>query len=124
MAPKAGWLVLVQRSADEAFGPARTGLVAQLAGLALGATVAIVLLLWAGRRLDDAAEAQRRTLAALQDAVGKLERRQALRDAFVGVMSHELRTPVTTIFGAVKLLVKWPRRPELGIPPRRHRGGG
>lgn len=113
MAPAAGWLVLVQRSASEAFGPARVGLGFQLAGLALGAAVAIVLLAWAGRRLDVAADAERRTLVALQDAIGKLERRQALRDAFVGVMSHELRTPVTTIYGAVKLLVKWPRRPEL-----------
>jgi two-component system sensor histidine kinase KdpD len=112
-APTAGWLVLVERSAEEAFGPARVALAAQVLALALGAAIAVVLLLWAGRRLDDAAEAERRNLAALQDAVGQLEHRQALRDAFVGVMSHELRTPVTTIYGAVKLLVKWPRRPDL-----------
>lgn len=113
MAPTAGWLVLVERSADEAFGAARTALAAQLIALALGAAIAVLLLAWAGRRLDAAAIAERRNLAALQDAVGELEHRQALRDAFVGVMSHELRTPVTTIYGAVKLLVKWPRRPDL-----------
>ena len=112
-APTAGWLVLVERSADEAFGTARTALAAQVIALALGALIAVLLLLWAGRRLDAAAVAERRNLAALQDAVGQLEHRQALRDAFVGVMSHELRTPVTTIYGAVKLLVRWPRRPEL-----------
>jgi two-component system sensor histidine kinase KdpD len=105
--------VLVDRSAEEAFGPARTALAAQVVALALGAAIAVLLLLWAGRRLDAAAVAERRNLAALKDAVGQLEHRQALRDAFVGVMSHELRTPVTTIYGAVKLLVKWPRRPDL-----------
>lgn len=113
MAPTAGWLVLVERSAEEAFGPARTALAAQLLALTLGAAIAVLLLIWAGKRLDAAAVAERRNLAALQDAVGQLEHRQALRDAFVGVMSHELRTPVTTIYGAVKLLVKWPRRPDL-----------
>ena len=112
-APTAGWLVLVERSAQEAFGPARVALAAQLLALVFSAAIAVLLLVWASRRLDAAAETERRNLAALQDAVGQLEHRQALRDAFVGVMSHELRTPVTTIYGAVKLLVKWPRRPDL-----------
>jgi len=112
-APTAGWLVLVERSAEEAFGFARVALAAQLLALVLSAAIAVLLLVWASRRLDSAAETERRNLAALQDAVGQLEHRQALRDAFVGVMSHELRTPVTTIYGAVKLLVKWPRRPDL-----------
>ena len=112
-APTAEWLVLVDRSAPTAFWQARLTLAFQLGVIALGTAVAVVLLLWSGRRLDDAAEAERRTLAQLEAAVGRLEQRQALHDAFVGVMSHELRTPVTTIYGAIKLLVKSPRRPDL-----------
>jgi signal transduction histidine kinase len=111
-APTAEWLVLVDRSASAAFWPARATLAFQLSVIALGTAIAVTLLLWSGRRLDDAAEAERRTLAQLEEAIGRLEHRQALHDAFVGVMSHELRTPVTTIYGAIKLLVKHPRRPE------------
>ena len=112
-APTAGWLVLVDQPAAVAFWDARLTLAFQLGAIALGTAIAVVLLLWSGRRLDEAAEAERRTLAALQEAIGKLEHRQSLHDAFVGVMSHELRTPVTTIYGAIKLLVKSPRRPDL-----------
>ena len=112
-APTAEWLVLVDRSAPAAFWQARLTLAFQLGVIALGTAIAVVLLLWSGRRLDNAAEAERRTLAQLEEAVGRLEHRQALHDAFVGVMSHELRTPVTTIYGAIKLLVKSPRRPDL-----------
>ena len=112
-APTAGWLVLVDSPSAAAFWDARLTLAFQLGVIALGTAIAVVLLLWSGRRLDSAAEAERRTLAALQAAIGKLEHRQALHDAFVGVMSHELRTPVTTIYGAIKLLVKSPRRPDL-----------
>jgi two-component system sensor histidine kinase KdpD len=112
-APAAGWLVLVDAAADAAFGSTRLTLAVQIGVLALGASIAVLVLLWASRRLDEAADAERRTLAALEAAIGQLEHRQALHDAFVGVMSHELRTPVTTIYGAVKLLVKSPRRPDL-----------
>jgi signal transduction histidine kinase len=112
-APTAGWLVLVDQSAGTALWPARLTLAFQLGAIAIGTAIAVVLLLWSGRRLDEAARAERRTLAQLQEAVGRLEHRQALHEAFVGVMSHELRTPVTTIYGAIKLLVKAPRRPDL-----------
>ena len=112
-APTADWLVLVDRPAGAAFWSARLTLAFQLGVIALGTGIAVTLLLWSGRRLDDAAEAERRTLAQLEQAIGRLEHRQALHDAFVGVMSHELRTPVTTIYGAIKLLVKSPRRPDL-----------
>jgi signal transduction histidine kinase len=112
-APAAGWLVLVDTAAGEAFGAARVDFGVQLAVIVLATLVTVVLLVWAGRRLDEAAAAERRTLARLHDAIGTLEHRQALHDAFVGVMSHELRTPVTTIYGVVKLLAKQPRRPDL-----------
>ena len=78
------------------------------------------MLVWASRRLDAAVAEQTRaydqelaTRRELEAAVAELEKRQELRDAFVGVMSHELRTPVTTIYGAAKLLAKSPRRAEL-----------
>jgi signal transduction histidine kinase len=112
-APAAGWLVLVDTPASDAFGGARADFGVQVSVIAIATAVTIVLLLWAGRRLDEAAEAERRTLAKLREAIGTLEQRQALHDAFVGVMSHELRTPVTTIYGVVKLLAKQPRRPDL-----------
>jgi signal transduction histidine kinase len=119
-APNAGWEVLVVRSAAEAFGPARTALELQVALIAAGSILAALVLVWASRRLDAAVREQSRAYAAeritreaLELAVAKLEERQVLRDAFVGVMSHELRTPVTTIYGAAKLLRKDPRRPEL-----------
>jgi signal transduction histidine kinase len=118
--PSAGWLVLVQRSAAEAFGPATAAFVLQLVLIVAGSAIAIVVLLWASRRLDRAVHEQsvayaseRATREELESAVAKLEERQVLRDAFVGVMSHELRTPVTTIYGAAKLLGKQPRRDEL-----------
>jgi len=85
-----------------------------------GSVLAVVVLLWASWRLDVAVAAQthayaqeRATRTELEAAIATLERRQVMRDAFVGVMSHELRTPVTTIYGAAKLLAKSPRRPEL-----------
>ena len=120
LAPSAGWLVLVQRSADEAFLPATSAFVLQVILIVGGSLLAIVVLLWASWRLDAAVAEQTRAYAQeratreqLEAAIATLEERQVLRDAFVGVMSHELRTPVTTIYGAAKLLAKWPRRPEL-----------
>jgi signal transduction histidine kinase len=119
VAPTAGWLVLVERSAAQGFGPATSALIATLAFIAGGTGLAIVLLLWAARRLEaafrdqsDAYESEREARELLQGAVSKLERRDALREAFVGVMSHELRTPVTTIYGAAKLLSRSPDRPD------------
>jgi signal transduction histidine kinase len=118
--PSAGWLVLVQRSASEAFGPATAAFILQLVLIVAGSAIAILVLWWASRRLDRAVHEQslafaseRATREELEAAVAKLEERQVLRDAFVGVMSHELRTPVTTIYGAAKLLAKQPRREEL-----------
>jgi len=120
LAPSAGWLVLVQRPASEAFGPTNAALAVQLALIGGASILAIAVLVWTSRRLDAAVEAQtiayareRSTREQLEEAVAKLEERQVLRDAFVSVMSHELRTPVTTIYGAAKLLGKSPRRPEL-----------
>jgi signal transduction histidine kinase len=112
-APSAGWLVLVQRPMEAAIGGAGMALAVQWLGIVLGGAIAAVILLWAARRLDDAADAEAATLVRLQDAVATLEQREALREAFVGVMSHELRTPVTTIYGATKLLQRSPRRAEL-----------
>ncbi len=120
LAPSAGWLVLVQRSADEAFLPASSAFALEVVLIVGGSLLAIVVLLWASWRLDAAVAEQTRVYAKeratrqeLETAIATLEERQVLRDAFVGVMSHELRTPVTTIYGAAKLLAKWPRRPEL-----------
>ena len=120
LAPSAGWLVLVQRSADEAFLPASSAFALQVVLILGGSLLAVVVLLWASWRLDAAVAEQTRayaqelaTRAQLEAAIATLEERQVLRDAFVGVMSHELRTPVTTIYGAAKLLAKSPRRPEL-----------
>jgi signal transduction histidine kinase len=118
--PSAGWIVLEQRSAAEAFGPHTAAFILQLAAILGGSTIAIIVLVWASRRLDAAVHEQsvayaseRATRLELETAVAQLEERQVLRDAFVGVMSHELRTPVTTIYGAAKLLAKQPRRDEL-----------
>jgi two-component system sensor histidine kinase ChiS len=120
LAPSAGWLVLVQRSSEEAFLPATSAFVLQVFLIVAGSVLAVVVLLWASWRLDAAVEEQSRAYAQeratreqLEAAISTLEERQVLRDAFVGVMSHELRTPVTTIYGAAKLLAKTPRRPEL-----------
>ncbi|MFN8623256.1 MAG: sensor histidine kinase [Chloroflexota bacterium] len=120
VADTSGWLVLVERSAGETYGSATLTLVTQLLAIALGVVAAVALLAWAARRLDRALKAQSAAYAAervarqeLQEALRVQEHRQAIRDAFVGVMSHELRTPVTTIYGAAKLLVRDPRRPEL-----------
>jgi signal transduction histidine kinase len=111
--------VLVERPAEEAFRPAKNGFLAQLLGLFAGAALSIAILIWAARRLDSAVQEQsaayeieRSTREELQRAVARLEEREALRDAFVGVMSHELRTPVTTIYGAAKLLAKGPGRED------------
>jgi signal transduction histidine kinase len=118
-APTADWLVLVERHAAQAFGAANATLTTTLALIAGSTGLGIVLLLWAAWRLDrafreqeEAYEAERSTRVLLQEAVGKLESREALREAFVGVMSHELRTPVTTIYGAAKLLSRSPGRSE------------
>jgi signal transduction histidine kinase len=118
--PSAGWVVLAQRPAGEAFGQPTRAFIFALALIAGFAVLAGVVLVWASRRLDDAVAEQSRAYALerstrqeLEAAVAQLERGQELRDAFVGVMSHELRTPVTTIYGAAKLLAKSPRRPEL-----------
>jgi two-component system, sensor histidine kinase ChiS len=120
IAPSAGWVVLVQRPAAEAFAAPTSTFAVQAALIATGSLLTIVVLLWASRRLDAAVreqlrayEAEHSTRLQLQAAVAQLEERQVLRDAFVGVMSHELRTPVTTIYGAAKLLARSPRRPEL-----------
>ena len=120
LVPSAGWLVLEQRPASEAFGPPTAAFILQLVAILGGSAIAISVLVWASRRLDAAVQEQsiayaseRATRLELEAAVAQLEERQVLRDAFVGVMSHELRTPVTTIYGAAKLLAKHPRRDEL-----------
>ena len=112
-APSAGWLVLVERPAAEALGPARSQLGVRLLGIAFVALIAILILVWAERRVERASQAERATNERLRIAVAELERRERLRDAFVSVMSHELRTPVTSIYAASKLLSRDPRRPEL-----------
>jgi signal transduction histidine kinase len=117
-APTSGWRVLVARPADEAF-QATASYNSVGAAILAGAGLSVALLIWAARRLDlafreqsAAYEAEREARELLQTAVGTLEQREALREAYVGVMSHELRTPVTTIYGAAKLLVRSPRRAE------------
>jgi signal transduction histidine kinase len=112
-APSAGWLVLVERPVAEALAPARGQLGVRLAAIAIVALIAVLLLAWAERRVERATRAERATLERLRAAVGELERRERLRDAFTSVMSHELRTPVTSIYAASKLLARDPRRPEL-----------
>lgn len=113
VAPSAGWLVLVDRPAAEVLAPARSQLGIRLLGIALVALISILILVWAERRVERATLAERATLERLEVAVGELERRERLREAFVSVMSHELRTPVTSIYAASKLLARDPRRPEL-----------
>lgn len=113
LAPSVDWLVLVERPASDAFQPARGELGSRLAVIAVVASIAILILLWAERRVERSARAERATMERLQVAVGELERRERLREVFVSVMSHELRTPVTSIYAASKLLAKDPRRPEL-----------
>jgi signal transduction histidine kinase len=120
LAPSADWLVLVQLPASAVFGPINAALAIQLTLIAAATILAMLVLTWMSRRLDAAVEAQtvaysleRSTRQQLEEAIATLEKRQVLRDAFVGVMSHELRTPVTTIYGAAKLLARSPRRPEL-----------
>jgi signal transduction histidine kinase len=118
--PTADWLVLVESSSSEAFGPARTSLLSQLLIVGL-VTVASLGALWvAGRRIGTsarqrevayAAEHEARTRAEVavrraEELLEELRERETLRDAFIGVLSHELRTPVTTIYGAAKLLAK------------------
>lgn len=112
-APSAGWLVLVERPEAEALAPARLQLGVRLAAIAIVALIAVLILAWAERRVERVTRAERSTLAQLRVAVGELERRERMRDAFTSVMSHELRTPVTTIYAASKLLARDPRRPEL-----------
>jgi signal transduction histidine kinase len=111
-APRAGWTVITRVPASTAIAPAQRDLALQLIVLAIAATMAIVLLFWAARRLERAAAAEHRSLAALQVANDTLERRQALSDAFAGVMSHELRTPVTSIATAAELLRLDPGREQ------------
>lgn len=108
-APRAGWTVITRVPASAAIAPAQRDLAIQLIALAIAAAMAIALLFWAARRLEQAAAAEHRSLSALQTAIDTLERRQAFSDAFAGVMSHELRTPVTSIGVAAELL-----RPQLG----------
>jgi signal transduction histidine kinase len=120
VSPTTGWLVMVDQPAAESYGAAGAMLAAQLLAIAVGVVLSILLVWWAARRLERAMQTQTAALAAeretrqqLQDALAVLEQRQQIRDAFVGVMSHELRTPVTTIYGAAKLLIADPDRPEL-----------
>jgi signal transduction histidine kinase len=113
LAPSAGWLVLVERPAAEAFGVPSFQLGGRLMVIAVLAGIAVLVLMWAERRVEASARAERATLQRLQVAVAELERREHLREAFVSVMSHELRTPVTSIYAASKLLARDPRRPEL-----------
>jgi signal transduction histidine kinase len=113
IAPTAGWLVLVSSSSAGSFEAATQALSNRFIAIGVGAGLAVILLLWAARRLGAAVQAERSSLVKLQDAVSVLERRHALRDSFIGVMSHELRTPLTTIYGAAKLLARSPRRDEL-----------
>jgi signal transduction histidine kinase len=113
VAPAPGWLVLVERPTAEALAPARGQLAVRLSAIAIIALISILILVWAERRVERATMGERATLQRLQTAVGELERREGMRDAFVGVMSHELRTPVTSIYVASKLLARDPRRPEL-----------
>ena len=120
VSPTTGWLVVVERAADETYGTAGRTLATQLVVLWLGVILSITLIAWVARRLRRAVQAHAAALAAeratreeLQAALQVLEQRQQMRDAFVGVMSHELRTPVTTIYGAAKLLIAQPDRPEL-----------
>lgn len=117
---RGGWLVLVDGSRAALLGPAQVWFRIRLLVIALAALAAISALFLAARRMDEAVQEQTIAYAnaqeareQLQDAVFQLERRAALRDAFVGVISHELRTPVTTIYGAANLLARSPRRPEL-----------
>lgn len=120
VSPTTGWLVMVDRPASETYGAAGVMLTVQLLAIALGVLLSILLVWWAARRMSRAMQAQAAALTAeretreqLQAALAVLEQRQQIRDAFVGVMSHELRTPVTTIYGAAKLLIADPDRPEL-----------
>ena len=120
LVPTSGWLVLVDRSVAEALAPADQLLVVVIGLILVATALALGLLLWASRRLEVAGRRQAEAFAAersargdLERAVARLEERQGLRDAFIGVMSHELRTPVTTIYGAAKLLAKSPHRDDV-----------
>jgi signal transduction histidine kinase len=118
--PTADWLVLVESSSSEAFGPARTSLLSQLLIVGLVTAASLGALWVAGRRIGTsarqrevayAAEHEARTRAEVavrraEELLEELRERETLRDAFIGVLSHELRTPVTTIYGAAKLLAK------------------
>jgi signal transduction histidine kinase len=118
--PSAEWMVLVESSYTEAFGPARSSLLSQLLVVALVTAASLGALWIAGRRIRMAAhqrelaysaehEARTRAEVAVgrtEELLGQLRERESLRDAFIGVLSHELRTPVTTIYGAAKLLAR------------------
>lgn len=66
-APVGDWLVFVDRSGSEAFGPARRTLIGTLIALFGISLLGVVGAVWAGRQVDNHARAQRRALDASEE---------------------------------------------------------
>ena len=75
MSATTGWLVLVERSADETYGVAGRTLAAQLRRW-LGVLLSIGLMAWAARRLQRAIAAQAAAFAAEREPRARSSRRR------------------------------------------------
>jgi signal transduction histidine kinase len=103
-APSGGWVVFVERPADDAFAPARRTLIAEIVGLAIVVLAGTGGLIWTGRWLNRVASERERLLANERAARTEAETAVQLRDQVLAGVSHDLKSPVTTVRGLAQIL--------------------
>jgi signal transduction histidine kinase len=104
--PTGGWIVFLDRPADDAFATARRTLIAEVVALAGVLVAGIAGLVWTGSRLNRAAAERERLLVREQEARAEAEAAVQLRDQVLAGVSHDLKSPLTTIRGLAQVLAR------------------
>jgi signal transduction histidine kinase len=103
-APFGGWMVFVERSADDAFSYAQETLITEVVALTFVMLAGAIGLIWTGRWLNRVAAEREHLLANERAARAEAEYAVQQRDQVLSSVSHDLKSPLTTVRGLAQIL--------------------
>jgi signal transduction histidine kinase len=103
-APVGGWMVFVERPADDAFSRAEETLITEAVALTIVMLAGAGGLLWTGSWLNRVAAEREQLLTNERAARAEAEDAVQQRDQVLSGVSHDLKSPLTTVRGLAQIL--------------------
>lgn len=115
-APVGGWMVFVERPADDALSYAQETLITEVVALTFVVLAGAVGLIWTGRWLNQVAAERERLLTNERAARAEAEFAVLQRDQVLSSVSHDLKSPLTTVRGMAQILQRQASRIDEAPP--------